>query len=314
MKENKASFTAMMVAYMRAYHAMHDAPKIFDDFLAYYLIPEDKRKQIEEYLTCWYKQLTDTEHIELSSDQTTTTTSYMPVSNKGTIEQKWTTQLFCRAKYAEETLEKAVLHGVKQYIILGAGLDTFAFRRPDLMEKLEVYEVDHPATQVFKLNRIAELGWKIPAKLHFIPIDFTKESLATALTQSPDYDPTLKTFFSWLGVTYFLTRDEVFATLQSIAQVATSGSMVVFDYFDNEIFNPEKSSLRMEKTLEFLQNIEEPMKTGFNPSTLAEDLSRLGFSLKENLSPADIEIRYLQGRTDEYHAADYVYFACAIVK
>ena len=150
--------------------------------------------------------------------------------------------------------------------------------------------------------------------MHFIPIDFTKESLSTALTRSADYDPLLKTFFSWLGVTYFLTRDEVFATLQSIAHVSISGSMVVFDYFDSEIFNPDKSSLRMEKTLEFLKNIDEPMKTGFNPSTLAEDLSRLGFCLKENLNPDDIEKRYLQGRTDGYHAADYVYFAFAVVE
>lgn len=228
MKENQASFTAMMVAYMRAYHAMHDAPKIFDDFLAYYLIPEDKRKQIEEYLICWYKQLTDTEHMELSSDQTTTSSSFMSVSSISTNEQKWTAQLFCRAQYAEETLEKAVLQGVKQYVILGAGLDTFAFRRPDLMEKLEVYEVDHPATQEFKLHHLAELGWEIPAKLHFVPVDFTKESLATSLTRSPDYDPTLKTFFTWLGVTYFLTKDEVFATLQSIAQVAAAGAVWLF--------------------------------------------------------------------------------------
>lgn len=314
MKENQASFTAMMVAYMRAHHAMHDTPKIFDDFLAYYLIPEDKRKQIEEYLTRWYKQLADNEHMESSSDQTTTSSSFMPVSSLSINEQKWTAQLFCRARYAEETLEKAIWQGVKQYVILGAGLDTFAFRRPDLMEKLEVFEVDHPATQEFKLHRLAELGWKIPAKLHFIPIDFTKESLATALARSPNYDLTLKTFFSWLGVTYFLTKAEVFATLQSIAQVSASGSMVVFDYFDKEIFNPDKSSLRMEKTLEFLQNIGEPMKTGFNPSTLAEDLARLGFCLKENLSPADIEKRFLQGSTDGYHAADYVCFACAVVE
>ena len=192
MKENQASFTAMMVAYMRAYHAMHETPKIFDDFLAYCLIPEDKRKQIEQYLTSWDKQLSATEHNELCSSKITAPSSFMPVSNQSNVEHKWTAQLFCRARYAEETLEKAVRQGVKQYVILGAGLDTFAFRRSDLMEQLEVFEVDHPATQEFKLHRIAELGWKIPAKLHFIPIDFTKESLATALTRSSYYNPKLK--------------------------------------------------------------------------------------------------------------------------
>jgi methyltransferase (TIGR00027 family) len=110
----------------------------------------------------------------------------MPVHNKNNAEQKWTAQLFCRARYAEETLEKAILQGVKQYVILGAGLDTFAFRRPDLLEKLEVFEVDYQATQDFKLHRLAELGWEIPAELHFIPVDFTKENLTIALKRSQE--------------------------------------------------------------------------------------------------------------------------------
>lgn len=221
---------------------------------------------------------------------------------------------FLSCMILEETLEKTVSQGVKQYVILGAGLDTFAFRRPDLMEKLEVFEVDHLATQKFKLHRLAELGWNHPAKLHFIPIDFTKESLLTVLISSSSSDPKAKSFFSWLGVTYFLTKDEIFLTLQSIVKITPAGSIIVFDYFDNEMFTPDKSSPLKQKTLEFLQNIGEPMKTGFNPSTLAEDLSRLGFCLQENLSPADIEKRYLQGRTDAYHAVDHVYFACAVVK
>ncbi len=87
-------------------------------------------------------------------------------------------------------------------------MDTFAFRRPDLMERLEVFEVDHPVTQKFKLHRLAELGWQLPAKLHFIPIDFTKESLKTVLLSSSFYDPTVKSFFSWLGVTSYLTQEE----------------------------------------------------------------------------------------------------------
>jgi methyltransferase (TIGR00027 family) len=137
-----------------------------------------------------------------------------------------------------------------------------------MMEQLEVFEVDHPATQKLKLQRLAELGWKHPAKLHFIPMDFTKESLVTVLTRSSSYDPTVKSFFNWLGVTYFLTRDEVFITLRSITKVAPAGSIVVFDYLDNDAFIPEKSSQQMQKSLEFLRNIGEPMKTSFNPSTL----------------------------------------------
>lgn len=171
MKENQASLTSIVTAYMRAYHSKYAANKIFDDFLAYDLIPGDKRELIEQYFVL-DKQL-NTPESKSGSDST----NVLPSLKKTSI-------IICRARYTEDTLEKAVNQGVKQYVILGAGLDTFAFRRPDLMEQLEVFEVDHPATQGFKLNRIAELGWKHPVKLHFVPVDFTKESLENVLSRS----------------------------------------------------------------------------------------------------------------------------------
>jgi methyltransferase (TIGR00027 family) len=218
------------------------------------------------------------------------------------------------ARYAEDALEKAVRQGVKQYVILGAGMDTFAFRRPEMMKHLEVFEVDHPSTQKFKLHQLAELGWKHPAKLHFIPIDFTKESLVTALTSLSSYEPKVKSFFNWLGVTPYLPHKDVLATLRFIADVAPVGSSLVFDYLDTDAFIPEKSSPQMQKSLEYLRKIGEPMITGFNPLTLGEELASLGFSLQENLSPADIEKRYFKGRTDGYHAYEYGHFACAVVE
>ena len=312
MKENQASFTAMSVAYMRAYHSIHATDKIFDDFLAYNLIPNEKIAPIEQYWIeqCWTwgQQLNDTEPTALCSEQAITLKSLKQAA------QEFAGIFSSRARYAEDTLKKVAGQGVKQYVILGAGMDTFAFRKPEMMEKLEVFEVDHPATQEFKLHRLAELEWEHPAKLHFISIDFTKESLVTALTSASSYDSKTKTFFSWLGVTYFLTRDEVFTTLRSIAEVASAGSIIVFDYLDIDAFIPEKMSLKMQESLEFLRNIGEPMITGLNPSTLDEDLSSLGFHLHENLSQVDIEERYFQGRTDGYHAQEHGYFACAVVK
>jgi O-methyltransferase involved in polyketide biosynthesis len=158
------------------------------------------------------------------------------------------------------------------------------------------------------------LGWKHPAKLHFIPIDFAKESLVTALTSSSSYDPKVKTFFNWLCVTYFLTRDEVFTTFSSITEIAPAGSIIVFDYLDTDAFIPEKSSPHIRELKKFLLNIDEQIVSGFNPSTFAEELASLGFSLQENLSPADIEECYFQGRTDGYHAYEYGHFACAVVE
>ncbi len=303
MKEDKASLSAIMTACIRAHHSMYDdTPKIFDDFLAYSLIPQEALVSIKQYFRK-DKQFNDPEHTVAPSDQTITLSSFTKA-----------TSVLSRARYTEDALEEAVRQGVKQYVILGAGMDTFAFRRPEMMDCLEVFEVDHPATQNFKLRRLAELKWEHPAHLHFISIDFTKENLATALTCSPDYDSNVKSFFSWLGVTMYLTREEVFATLRSIADIAPEGSVVIFDYFDSDAFIPEKSSPVMKKKQEIFQKIGEKIITGFNPSTLKENIKISGLSLHENLSPKDIENRYFRGRKDGHHAPEHGHIAYAVVK
>jgi len=175
--------------------------------------------------------------------------------------------------------------------------------------------LDHPATQKFKLQRLAGLEWEHPAKLHFIPIDFTKKSLMTALTRSSSYDPNVKSFFSWLGVTPYLTQNEVCATLRSIAEVTPANSTIVFDYLDTDAFIPEKSSPQMQEQFKYLSKIDEPLKSsGFNPSNLAEELASLGFSLQETLSPTDIEEHYFKGRMDGYHTDEHEHFACAVIE
>ena len=299
MNENQASFSAMTTAYIRAYHSMHDTPKIFDDFLAYRLIPQEVRELIERGLTK-DKQFNDPERTAPISDQTTTFASLMKATN-----------VLSRARYTEDALEKAVKQGVKQYVILGAGMDTFAFRRPELMERLEVFEVDHPATQNFKLLRLADLGWEHPARLHFIPIDFTKENLATALTRSSSYDPKVKSFFSWLGVTMYLTREEVFATLRSITDIAPRAVQLFSITSIPMHLSPKNHLQKCRRSRKFLKKLGEKMITGFNPSTLAEDIESIGLSLYENLSPEDIEERYFQGRKDGHHAPEHGHIAYA---
>ncbi|AKB80755.1 O-Methyltransferase involved in polyketide biosynthesis [Methanosarcina barkeri 3] len=302
MKEDKASLSAIMTACIRAHHSMYDTPKIFDDFLAYNLIPQEALLSIKQHFSK-DKQFNDPEHTVTPSDQTITLSSVTK-----------STSVLSRARYTEDVLEEAVIQGVKQYVILGAGLDTFAFRRPEMMDCLEVFEVDHPATQNLKLHRLAELGWEHPAHLHFIPVDFTKENLATALIRSPYYDPSVKSFFSWLGVTMYLTREEVFSTLRSITDIAPEGSAVIFDYFDSDAFIPEKSSPIMKKKQEIFQKLGEKIITGFNPLTLDEDITSLGLSLHEDLSPEDIEKHYFQGRKDGHHAPEHGHIAWTIVK
>ncbi|MHB1043387.1 MAG: class I SAM-dependent methyltransferase [Eubacteriales bacterium] len=307
MKENQVSRTALLMAYVRCYHAMHVAPKIFEDQLACQLLTEEERALFDRQFTPPVELIESIDPVSAAScnDQAAALAWMMRVIPSAS-------HTLSRSSYTEEALVEAVRQGVRQYVILGAGMDTFAFRRPEMLEQLQVFEVDHPATQAFKRRRLAEIGWEQPARLHYVPVDFTRESLAAALARSP-YDPRALSFFSWLGVTYYLPREAVFATLRAFADISPTGSDIIFDYMDTDIFVPGKVAKRMQMAMEKLREWGEPLITSFDPSTLAADLARLGLRLREDLSPADIEERYFQGRTDGYYACEHVRFARAVV-
>ena len=125
-----------------------------------------------------------------------------------------------RARFAEDIVERAAAAGVGQYVILGAGLDSFAYRRRDLLDRLRVFEVDHPATQRWKRRRLAELGARSPAGLVFAPVDFERQTLRQGLEQA-GFDFGELAVFSWVGVTMYLTLDAISATLATVACFAT---------------------------------------------------------------------------------------------
>jgi methyltransferase (TIGR00027 family) len=305
MEPNRASRTALITAHARAFHAAHDDPKILDDPVAHQLITSEDRQFLEEMIVrnLWKNDpdraaSCPDRHAILASAIRTGATSAAVLS---------------RTRYAEDVLEEVVRDGVRQYVLLGAGLDTFAFRRADVLDMLQVIEVDHPATQAFKRQRLIDAGFVLPASLHFVPVDFTHESLETALTQSP-YASHIPAFFGWLGVTMYLGCDTVFDTLRAMRSIAASGSHVVFDYLDTDAFVADKVSKRARAILENVRRLGEPMTAGFDPHTLHTDLVRVGWRLREQLTPQEIEKRYFQGRTDGYHAAEHIHFAWAIVE
>lgn len=304
MEANQVSKTAMGTAFMRAYHAAHDHPKIFDDFLAHQMITEEERQVIEARQLAAFQHY-DSARAESFTNRAQALAYWMQSSAAPPIT-------LGRARYAEGNLEEAVEQGVKQYAILGAGMDTFALRRPDLVERLQVFEIDHPATQALKRQRLLNVGQELPPQLHHIPVDFSRENLAAALGRSA-YDPQALSFFSWLGVTYYLTREALFATFRAIAAVAPAGSSVVFDYLDTDALVPGRAARRVEHMTEMVRLVDEPMITGFDPATLARDLDCLGLRLCEDLSPTDIQGRFFAGRPDGYHACEHAHFAWAVV-
>ena len=308
MTEKQAGLSALVMAYARAYHATHDSPKIFDDFLADSLFTPEAHTQFDR-LWASLLNLVDPELAASNPDPATALAWVVQIQN-GPIT-------LSRSRYTEDSLEEAIRKGVRQYVILGAGFDTFAYRRPDLADRLQVFEVDHPTTQALKRESVSKQGWDDPGNLHYIPVDFAKESLADGLGRSP-YDPNQQSFFSWLGVSFYLTHAVVFDTLQGIASIAARGSTLVFDYMDADAFIPEKAGKRVQMMQWMAGQVGEPMKAGFDPLALAADLGRLGLRLEENLDPAAIEARYFlgpegRGRSDRYHAFEHVHFARAVV-
>lgn len=305
MEDNQVSRTAQMTAYSRGYHYENDTPRIFDDSLANLFLTQEERISIEEQIMAAMATINPAGAAAFP-DRTASLKWMMQASAAAPI-------VLARARYAEDLLETAMEKGVGQYVILGAGLDTFCFRRPDLLRNLAVFELDHPATQTYKQNRIQELGWKHPASLSYIPVDFTRDSLATMLRRS-SYDPRIPTFFSWLGVTYYLSRNDILATLRNIARTSPTGSALVFDYLDMDAYIPEKVAPRVMRMLWSVRQVGEPMCSGFDPLTIAGELKGLGFCLKEDLCPCEIHSRYFLGRTDHYRACEHTHFAHAVVE
>jgi methyltransferase (TIGR00027 family) len=303
MQPNRASVTALVTAYVRAYHATHDHPKIFDDFLAPRLYTEQEIAFFAKNMASTLAFL-DPELAAKYPDEASALACVMRLQSAPIT--------LTRSRYTEESLEQAIAAGVQQYVILGAGMDTFAFRHPELLAKIQVYAVDQPATQAEMRRRVAAAGWQEPKGLYWVPVDFAKQDLASALESSP-YDPRRLTFFSWLGVTYYLTRDQVVDTLRSVAILAPVSSTIVFDYHDVAVFDPARADKILRRVQEIVKTAGEPMKMGFEPTALAGDLASLGWQLAEDLGPAEIQSRFFSGRTDGYHALDQTHIARAVI-
>lgn len=301
MEQNQASMTAVVSAFCRAYHALYDSPKIFDDFLARDMLTDEQFEGISGHMAAGISFF----HPE---------GAYRYPSPADALRWVMQTQiaphLLSRSRYAEERLMEAIDAGTGQYVILGAGYDTFAYRHPALMNRIRVFEVDHPATQAAKRDRIAALGWDIPPSLTLVPVDFSCGGLAEALTGA-GYDPGRPVFVSWLGVTYYLTREEILGTLRAIASVALPGSGIAFDYPDDHFFDAD-APRRVRCTAAMAQGTGEPMRTALSAAELTEILSQAGFYLKEHLTPADIDVRHFAGRSDAYRAFDCIHYALAV--
>jgi len=265
MEEGKFSKTAQRVAIRRAAHQLLDQPRVLDDPLALRIIGSEAEEA-------------------LRSDR----------KEDHAFSRAFRAFMAARSRYAEDELAHAVAHGVTQYVVLGAGLDTFAYRNPH--SALRVFEVDHPATQAWKREQLQAAGIAIPPSLIFVPIDFEQQTLEDGLEQSA-FDASAPAFFSWLGVTPYLTREACMITLRFIAKMPT-GSGVVFDFaVDPALLNAGQRQA-LDALSKRVARYGEPFQLFFDPEKLQDELKGMGFHHTEFLQGKELNARYFKDRED----------------
>lgn len=202
-----------------------------------------------------------------------------------------------RAVFGEEQIARGMAAGIDQYVILGAGYDTFAMRRDDLLDRLAIFELDQPATQTEKFRRMAKADIPRPRNTRYIAADLNHADLYDVLVDG-GLDPAKPAIFSWFGVTYYLTHEAIGHTLKTLATRMAPGSYVVFDYLADLATTPPTWQTVQEKTATFVAKRGEPWLASFDPAQLPAYLQDQGYTDIEHLPPQEITGRYLAGRSD----------------
>jgi len=263
------SRTALRVALRRAAHQLYDAkPLVFDDPVAVSILGERYAEELRR----------------------------TPVRPDRPFSVALRAFIVARSRYAEDMLKDAVAQGVTQYVLLGAGLDTFAHRNP--YARLRVFEVDHPATQNWKQELLAEGKLPSPKNHVYTPVDFETQDLQTQLRVS-GFDFGAPTFFAWLGVTPYLTHETFRATIDFIAS-QPRGSGVVLDYAQPRSALPFREQLAFDSLASRVQLVGEPFQLFFTPSKIATELD--AFYNLEDMGSDEINSRYFAGRADKLQA------------
>jgi methyltransferase (TIGR00027 family) len=288
MKGKHRSSTAEIVAALRAMHLLYDRPVVFNDPYALQLTSSSLRRVCRNRFFQW---LLRRKFISTS-------------------KRLITAQVVARAKYVEEKLQQAVSTGIGQYVIISAGLDSFCVRRPDFSTGLRIYEIDHPATQQIKQERLLEILDSFPKGVEFLALDLEKRTIGDALSGS-SFNKEESAFFSWLGTIPYLSEDAVFSVLRDLASYAARGSEIVFDYSIPIYRWAPNERQALERIARIITQRGEALKSFFEPNAFPDVLSRLGYHILEHLSPADVNKRYFSDRSDDLmtHSAAYIIHA-----
>ena len=258
MKPNEPSRTALMIARQRAAHQLLDHGSILNDPFAMKILREDE-------------------------DVVLQFANAHPMASIGRLFTA------ARSRIAEDALSRSVERGVRQIVILGAGLDTFALRNPHGALEIRIYEVDHPATQAWKRERLAEAEIALPPRLVLVPVDFERDDLGETLAGA-GFKQNAPAFFIWLGVVPYLTQDAIGRTLDYMASI--QNSEVVFDYMEPPQGFSEEMRELVKKRTEQLEKMNERWASSLEPAGIAAFLRAHGFSDIEDINFQEIKSRF----------------------
>jgi methyltransferase (TIGR00027 family) len=272
MKPDQSSTTAENNALLRLHETMRpDNERICYDPYAAFFLPDgvigapDRNEQIQQAIRNWE-------------------THFPGVSNA----------IIARTRFIDDCLDAAIVDGIRQLVILGAGYDTRAMRFKALKESVTVFELDHPSTQNKKLERIEDDLKEDLSHVRYISIEFSKEDLANKLF-SCGYDETLKTLFIWEGVTYYIPASAVDQTLSFISYHSPSRSNVIFDYFPSTVADGTTEITEARALRDGLRRIGEEIVFGISPNRINEFMQVRGFSVIQNLTVEDYRKIYFNG-------------------
>jgi methyltransferase (TIGR00027 family) len=268
LEPGQPSSTARGAAMQRAVHQLLETPRVFDDPLALRIFGADAVRWLGHNLERY----------------------------RAAGSRAMRAFLVMRSRYAEDQLALAVSRGVRQYVVLGAGLDTFACRNPH--PRLRVFEVDHPSTQGWKRSRLAEQSIAMPRSLTFAPVDFESGTLAAGL-EAAGFRADQPAFFSWLGVVIYLSKPAVAETLRYIA-ARPAGSQVVFDFAPpaESISEYERGSRAVSAAR--VARSGEPWINYYDPAPFADELRASGFASAHYAGTGEMNARYFGGRADGF--------------
>lgn len=291
-EHTKASLTALICAFARALHTRADAKQVLYDPWGDLLVPAVVMETLRKMAVA--KMGRDDEKV---IDDWVSSIPFYP----GVIT---------RSRYTEDALASAIARGVKQYVLIGAGFDSYVLRRPANCDDLFIYEIDQPATQALKLEQMKSIGMAPPHAAQFLAADLATEELDAVLSRS-SFVGSKPAMFSWLGVSPYLTREANLRTLQKIARNSAAGSELVFTYHDQDSFQAdiESDNADIAQITQKVREQGEPFLSGFYPNELAQDLKSVGMELLEDLSDAQTVARYDPKGTNKWNPPPIVRIA-----